>query len=93
MLVPGNELSPEQQAKALRMYGNRFTMEHVPPWARLRGIGGFYGPQFTSDQEWLAHTKFHVEAGQLLDMDCFTGDQTWPLGMWLSEPFTKPTFH
>lgn len=81
-------------AQARQRYPNRFTMEHVPDWARRRPVddGGtlskFYAPQFRSDREWYEHTLFPGESGHPGDPHhCFTTGQTWPLGQWFDQPF------
>ena len=76
-----------EQAK--RLYINRYTMEHVPAWARKICINGlFYAPQFRSDAEWFANTKFNGDAGWYgIGSDCQTSGQTWPMGEWLESPY------
>lgn len=83
-------------ALAKSRYPHRFTMEHVPAWARHRPVehGGtetrYYAPQFRTDREWYENTRFPGEEGHLGDAeDCTTRDQTWPLGHWLDEPFKQ----
>ncbi len=82
--------------RACAKYLQRFTMEHVPQWARLRPCeqGGtetrYYAPQFISDREWYDNTTFEGEPGHLsMKGDCYTTGQTWPLGRWLEYPFQK----
>jgi len=72
-----------EQAKA--RYTTRFTMDHVPAWAKIRARNGmFYAPQFASDEEWYEHTLFNGEPGYLgQGHDCYTTDPVWPLGKWL----------
>ena len=76
-----------EQAKLL--YTNRYTMDHVPAWARKICINGFfYAPQFRSDAEWFANTKFKGDAGwHGVGSDCQTSGETWPLGEWLEAPY------
>lgn len=82
---------PKTFTEATAQYVHRFTMEHVPNWARdVRPDGTYYAPQFRSDLEWYENTRFKGEEGWLGVKDsCFTTGQTWPLGQALSEPFTK----
>lgn len=78
-----------EQAKA--QYVHRYTMEHVPTWARLPADNGkFYAPQFRTDREWYENTTFHGEPGHLGDKKhCYTSHQSWPLGQWLDKPYTR----
>ena len=64
-------------------------MDHVPAWARKICINGFfYAPQFRSDAEWFANTKFKGDAGwHGVGSDCQTSGETWPLGEWLEAPY------
>lgn len=72
-----------QQATA--QYVHRFTMEHVPDWARTAEPNGlFYAPQFRSDAEWFRNTKFPTDRRV---RHCCTAGQTWPVGRWLTAPF------
>ncbi len=80
-----------QEAKA--RFPHRFTMEHRPVWAaRQADNGKFYAPQYSSDREWYENTFFKGEEGYLQIGSsrlgsCYTTNQSWPLGMWLNEPF------
>lgn len=89
-------------AVACGQYVHRYTMEHVPDWAtkpHIMKIAGqefptakFYAPQFRTDAEWYANTKFPGEAGWIglpKDTNCYTTGQTWPLGHWLDAPFKR----
>lgn len=70
-----------EQAK--REYVHRFTMEHVPQWAKKpMPNGAFYAPQFKTDREWYENTLFppHKYSRSKRDTSCFTSGQTWPLG-------------
>jgi len=84
---------PSVKRDILARYVYRFTMEHVPSWARKPCQNGkFYAPQFVSDDEWLSNTIVHTRKdGELNDRysDCETSGQTWPLGRWLDEPYRK----
>ena len=77
-----------ERAKA--QYVHRFTVEHVPTWARnpCEGNGKFYAPQYASDREWYEATKFPGEGGiPRGDDQCMSTNQTWPRGQWLNAPF------
>lgn len=80
-----------QQAKA--QYPNRFTMEHVPAWARQKcGKGKHYAPQYRTDAEWYENTAFPGEPGHYgTRNECHTTGQTWPLGQWLEKPYSVRT--
>lgn len=74
---------------AKRLYVHRYTMEHVPAWARKQAPNGkYYAPQFSTDLEWLNSTLFppYNPMGPRIK-DCYTTGQTWPLGQWLDEPY------
>jgi hypothetical protein len=75
--------------EACRRYVHRFTINHVPTWAGSVNPNGKYcAPQFRSDREWYDNTKFKGETGWIgRGSDCFTTNQTWPLGQWLDRPF------
>lgn len=72
-------------------YPYRFTMEHVPSWARVRQSDGtFPAPQFRTDQEWYDNTTFPGESGLSKNAKyCEIRNQSWPLGKKLSEVYTK----
>lgn len=80
----GSDLTPAEQSYVLSAFVHRFTLDHVPGWARKPRIDGSpYPVQFKSDAEWLANTKFQVHGTNLrLDRKC--GDcrstPTWPYG-------------
>ncbi len=80
-----------ERAKA--QYVHRYTMEHVPAWAKERPCdhGGtetrYYAPQFRTDREWYDNTLFHGESELADKHHCYTSGQTWPLGQWLDKPF------
>ena len=82
---------------ACRQYVNRFTLDHVPQWARApyyhttakQYVG--YAPHFASDREWYDATRFPGEEGHHeIGSDCYTSGHTWPLGEgFLERPFVK----
>lgn len=78
-----------EQAKA--RYPHRFTMEHVPQWARtVRPDGTYYAPQYRSCREWYENTIFPGEAAHILGQRhggaCDSRGASWPLGQSLSAP-------
>lgn len=77
--------------KACGTYVHRFTMDHVPAWAKEIRVGGdYYAPQFRSDREWYENTLFPGEPGHFGDRhSCYTNNQTWPVGKSLQKPFTR----
>jgi hypothetical protein len=75
---------------ACAQYVHRFTMQHIPQWARkpCEGNGKFYAPAYRTDAEWYNNTKFPGEDGHIGNRNhCFTTGQTWPLGQWLDKPY------
>jgi hypothetical protein len=74
---------------AKRQYIYRYTMEHIPGWARrpCEGNGKFYAPQYSTDREWYDKTQFPPDSGH--KTDCCSSDQSWPLGQWLDKPYMK----
>lgn len=80
----GTELTPADQARVLASYVHRYTCEHVPGWAHGRKPNGEpYRPQFRTDAEWLANTRFAVCNDGRIDgraKSCQTSGQTWPEG-------------
>lgn len=77
--------------KAKAKYVHRFTMEHVPQWAKTQtAAGSFYAPQFSTDKEWYDNTKFPSEPKLTIGSDCYTTGQTWPMGQWLDKPYVIP---
>jgi hypothetical protein len=78
--------------RACAKYPHRYTMEHVPDWARHRAPGGqFYAPQYRSDREWYDLTKFPGELPKAFFFGghCYSTGQTWPRGHWLDRPFQR----
>ena len=74
-----------EQAKA--QYTNRYTMEHIPQWAKeICDNGKYYAPQYTSDLEWYNNTKFAGEGGIADRKHCYSNGQSWPIGQWLDKP-------
>lgn len=88
--VLGTELSPSARLKVLRD-DNRFTCETVPDWARRQVSEGKYpAPQYRTDFEWLANTSFTVNNKGSLSKSmlvCESKDPSWPLGVWLDNPY------
>ncbi len=78
---------PVTLAQARAQYPHRFTMDHVPAWARQNMGGKFYAPQYRSDAEWYENTLFPGESDLCTDGACFSMNQTWPLGKWLDSAY------
>ncbi|KKS05286.1 MAG: hypothetical protein UU59_C0051G0006 [candidate division WWE3 bacterium GW2011_GWE1_41_27] len=75
--------------KAKRNYVNRFTMDHVPTWALTPANNGkYYAPQYISDKEWYDNTFFPPHK-LCYKSDCYSTNQTWPIGQWLDKPYSK----
>ena len=89
----GSLLHSADRTEVLRTFIHRFTMDHVPAWAReKRGDGSYYAPHFASDDEWLSNTSFAVKADGRLDArfsHCDSSGLTWPLGDSLTAPYRK----
>jgi len=75
--------------QAIAQYVHRYTMEHVPQWARTDMIGDRYpAPQYRTDREWYDNTLFLGEPGHIGGRKhCYTTNQTWPLGETLAAPY------
>jgi hypothetical protein len=74
-----------ERAKA--RFQHRYTIEHVPAWARQRaGNGKYYAPQYASDREWYEKTRFYGEDEMASKGRCYSSDESWPLGTWLDQP-------
>lgn len=77
-----------EQAK--REFINRFTMEHVPLWAKqVRKDGTFYAPQYATDFEWYNKTAFVGECELSSRSTCYSHSPSWPMGMALNAPYSK----
>jgi len=79
----GTELVLEDQKKALGLFVHRFTATHKPQWANTpKPDGTPYKPQFRSDEDWLANTRFVVLANGRLskEADYCESTPTWPNG-------------
>jgi len=79
-------------------YPYRFTMEHVPGWARdpvercrrSTDVKKYYAPQYRSDQEWYDNTKFGAEIPfEGWGSACYSTGHTMPLGAFLDEPYRR----
>lgn len=76
--------------QACSQFPHRFTIDHVPAWARWPKPDGTYpAPQFRSDREWYDSTKFYGETPMATRGHCYTTGETWPLGESLAEPFNS----
>ena len=70
---------------ACAQYPHRYTVEHVPDWAKKPAPSGkFYAPQYRSDREWYENTNFPTHHWET---HCHSSGQTWPLGHWLDQPY------
>lgn len=77
-----------EQARA--QFVHRFTMEHIPTWAKQRREDGtFYAPQFRTDREWYDSALFQGESELATRNHCYSTGQTWPLGKSLPAPYCK----
>jgi hypothetical protein len=91
MIKTGSKRPTFEQAKA--QYVHRYTMEHIPSWARRRphGADWYYAPQYRTDREWYDNTKFPGEKGHPdypgSSNHCYTTNQSWPLGQKLTKPY------
>ena len=81
---------------AKRQYVHRFTMEHVPSQATSKTpAGDYYAPQYRTDREWYENTCFPGEdfgdgfKVPANSKQCWSINQTFPLGQFLSEPYKK----
>ncbi len=96
-MLYGNHLPGSQRQAALSAYVHRYTVEHVPAWSRQAAPNGrHYAPQYRTDSEWLAKTRFPIvedrngirlKSGQSRNSDCESSDPSWPYGQWLDRPF------
>ena len=94
----GNALSYQVQRQALASFVHRFTMDHKPQWACKAfsapaiGPAMFYAPQYASDAEWLAKTRFAVRKNGDLDNRakyCQSETGPFPLGRFLGSSFQR----
>lgn len=79
--------------QAKNLYVHRFTLEHLPEWAKrphydetTNEFIGYYMPQYRTCKEWYDNTIFPGE--DWLDRRekfCVSGNQTWPLGKGFSK--------
>ena len=74
----GIRLTAKEQGVVLAAFGNRYTEEHVPRW--VRESEQKYPVQFSSDKDWLEHTRFVVYAEGILDTRAkhCESSPTWP---------------
>lgn len=64
----GSELPRDEQRYVLEAFGNRYTADRRPLWAReKRPCGRAYLPHFKDDADWLANTFFVVTKSGRLD--------------------------
>ena len=89
MATQSKPRAPMSYHEACACYVHRYTMDHVPNWAKRPAPNGkYYAPQYRSDAEWYQNTVFppHNPIGPRCT-DCYTTGQTWPLGQWLDRPY------
>jgi hypothetical protein len=76
-----------EEAKA--KYPYRYTLEHVPDWAKTpMDNGKYYAPHYRTCREWYEKTRFPGEEGgpPARSPCCMSEMQSWPLGMALDAP-------
>ena len=75
--------------QACGRYPHRYTMQHVPAWAKEeRPDGTFYAPQYRTDREWYENTIFPGEEGlHGNSRHCSSRNPSWPLGKALDKPY------
>ena len=81
-----------EQAQA--QFVHRYTLEHVPAWARkpfaadgYPRFGQYPAPQYRTDRDWYENTVFPGE-GSLSKRSryCESNNPSWPLGQVLDKP-------
>lgn len=78
---------PLTLAQAKAQYPHRYTVEHVPAWARKAANNGkYYAPQCATDAEWYDNTLFHGESELASRNHCYSSQPSWPMGQWLDAP-------
>lgn len=76
-----------EQAKA--RYPHRYTLEHVPEWAKTpMNNGKYYAPHYRTCREWYENTRFPGEPDgpSARSRWCMSVSQSWPLGETLDAP-------
>ena len=75
----GSELSPSVRNECLARFVHRFTGQHRPAWYNRPDCMAC-PVQFVDDEDWLAHTRFHVTKTGKLDgqFDSCESSPTWP---------------
>lgn len=91
IFTTGSTLAVDVQRDCLARFVHRYTMQHVPSWARQPMPNGrYYAPQYRTDAEWLANTEFAVTREGRLAANhryCQSRNQSWPLGQTLDRPY------
>lgn len=59
--------------EACARYVHRYTMDHVPKWAKHPHKGKYYAPQCASDREWYNNTVFPPDA-LCYKTDCYSSN-------------------
>lgn len=85
-------IRPITFAQAKAQFVHRYTMEHVPDWAKRpnQGQGLWYAPQYRTDLEWYENTYFHGENELAKQDSCYSYNMSWPLGSWLNYCYANP---
>ena len=84
---------PISLEKAKQQYPHRYTLEHLPAWARkphhdqsTNEFVGYYKPQYKTDLEWYENTAFPGENGiGKRETYCQSNNMSWPLGQGFSD--------
>ena len=72
-------------------YARRYTMEHVPFWAKEFKTPPFPAPHYATDREWYENTIFEGQREYIkCDERCNSSNYSWPLGKFLDEPYINP---
>jgi hypothetical protein len=74
----GIRLTAKEQAVVLAAFTKRYTEEHIPKWVKSACLA--HPVQFSSDKDWLEHTRFVVYAEGYLDTRAkwCESSPTWP---------------
>lgn len=86
----GNGERPLSIDEARRRFVKRFTLNHIPHWAKHKLPNGKYpGPRYESDQHWYATSEFIGFGATGVRKYIREGKPTYPVGRFLDAPFTK----
>lgn len=88
-----NDRRPISYEEARRRYTKRFTMEHMPAWAKKRLPNGKYpAPKYANDLEWYTRTEFIGEGTLNVSRYIRENQPSYPIGRYLPKPY-KPEDH